>query len=66
MEVIINGEPRSIPENTSVAGLIALLGIEGETVAVELDRTIVRRAAWTERTLAPGAKLEIVHFVGGG
>jgi thiamine biosynthesis protein ThiS len=66
MEVIINGEPRTIPENTSVAGLLSILGIEGESVAVELDRTIIRRAAWQERTLAPGAKLEIVHFVGGG
>jgi sulfur carrier protein len=66
MEVIINGEPRTIPEETSVAALLALLGIEGESVAVEVDRAIVRRAAWAERQLAPGARLEIVHFVGGG
>jgi len=66
MEVIINGEPRTVPAETSVAQLLKLLGIEGEGVAVELDRAIVRRTAWTERVLTPGAKLEIVHFVGGG
>ncbi len=66
MEVIINGEPRTIPDETSVAGLLGLLGIEGEGVAVEVDRAIVRRTAWAERQLSPGARLEIVHFVGGG
>lgn len=64
--VAINGEPRLVPENTSIAQLLALLGIAGEGVAVELDHAIVRRAAWEERVLSPGAKLEIVHFVGGG
>ena len=66
MEVTINGEVRVVPDGVNVAGLLKALGIEGEGVAVELDRMIVRRTAWDERVLAPGAKLEIVHFVGGG
>ncbi len=66
MHVVVNGEPRTIPEGTSIAGLLALLGVEGESVAVEIDRAIVRRAAWAEREIASGAQLEIVHFVGGG
>ena len=66
MEVTINGEPCVVPDGLNVTGLLKVLGIEGEGVAVEVDRTIVRRAAWDERVLAPGAKLEIVHFVGGG
>ena len=66
MQVVVNGEPRTIPEGTSIAGLLILLGVEGEQVAVELDRAIVRRGAWADREIAPGAQLEIVHFVGGG
>ena len=66
MEIIVNGEPRHIDEGTTVAALVDQLGMEGERVAVELDRVIVRRAAWSERILTDGAKLEIVHFVGGG
>ena len=66
MEVIINGEPCVVPDLVNIEGLLRHLGIEGEGVAVELDRAIVRRSAWPERVVAPGAKLEIVHFVGGG
>ena len=35
-------------------------------VAVEMDGRIVKRAQWETLELAPGAKLEIVQFVGGG
>jgi thiamine biosynthesis protein ThiS len=66
MEVTINGEPRSVPDAVSIEALLRHLGIAGEGVAVELDRAIVRRTAWNERVIAPGATLEIVHFVGGG
>ena len=40
--------------------------IELNGVAVELNRTIVRRAAWPETTLKESDTVEIVHFVGGG
>jgi thiamine biosynthesis protein ThiS len=33
---------------------------------VEVDRRIVRRSEWAGRELAPGATVEVVHFVGGG
>ncbi len=66
MEVVINGEPRDIPAPCTVAELVASLGLEPAEVAVELERVIVRRAEWDHRLLAPGARLEIVHFVGGG
>lgn len=66
MEVIVNGEPRQIPDGETVAGLLAALGLESSRVAVELDRVIVRRPEWDSRVLMPGARLEIVHFVGGG
>lgn len=66
MEVIVNGEPRQVPDGETVAGLVAGLGLESSKVAVELDRVIVRRPEWASRVLCPGARLEIVHFVGGG
>ncbi len=66
MVVVINGEPREIPAAQTIAALVALLGLEPAQVAVELEHDIVRRADWGDRVLAPGARLEIVHFVGGG
>jgi thiamine biosynthesis protein ThiS len=35
-------------------------------VAVEMDRRIVKRTEWETLELPPGAKIEIVQFVGGG
>ena len=66
MEVTINGEPRTVPDSLNITSLLQHLGIPGEGVAVELDRAIVRRDAWSARPVPPGARLEIVHFVGGG
>lgn len=64
--VTVNGEAKRIARASTVAGLIQALGMEGDRVAVELNRVIVRRAAWETTEIAAGAKLEIVHFVGGG
>lgn len=65
-EIVLNGETRGIPEGSTVLTLLNELGIPAQRVAVELDRVILKPVAWGETVLRPGAKLEIVHFVGGG
>jgi thiamine biosynthesis protein ThiS len=62
----INGERREVPAGLSVLDLLALLGLDPQRVAVELDRRIVRRTQWDSTAVLPGASLEIVQFVGGG
>ena len=62
----INGEKREMVGAATLAELIALLGMQADRVAVELDREIVPRAQWEQTPLHEGALLEIVHFVGGG
>lgn len=66
MKVIINGEPREVPDRVNVEELIEYLGLRGERIAVERNREIVRRADWTRTLIEEGDELEIVHFVGGG
>jgi thiamine biosynthesis protein ThiS len=66
IEIRLNGEPRRIPAGTTVAGLLKLLGIQGDRVAVELNRSIVRRTDWDAAAIEPQAGVEVVHFVGGG
>lgn len=66
MKLIINGEPRDVPDRLNVEELIEHLGLRGERVAVERNREIVRRADWATTFLREGDELEIVHFVGGG
>ena len=66
LEIVLNGAPREVAQGSTVLDLLAALGVEPSRVAVELDRVILKPARWQETTLAAGAKVEIVHFVGGG
>lgn len=66
MHIVINGEPRSVPEGLNVAGLVEHLAMKGDRVAVERNLDIVPRGEWEATAIADGDKFEIVHFVGGG
>jgi sulfur carrier protein len=66
MHVSINGEVREVPEGTTVAGLLTLLGVRAPRVAVEVNEVVVTRAEHDARTLHAGDAVEIVAFVGGG
>jgi len=66
MEIVVNGEPRSTPEDQTVLGLLREMQLDPARVAVELDRRIVKQPLWSTTVLTPGARLEIVQFVGGG
>lgn len=66
MEVYINGEPRRVSEDTSVARLIQLLDLSGRRIAVEINQEIVPRERYTSRRLQGGDRIEIVHAIGGG
>jgi sulfur carrier protein len=66
MRIEVNGEPRDVPEETTVTGLLSLLGVAGGPVAVERNREIVPRAQHASTALREGDQLEVVQFVGGG
>jgi thiamine biosynthesis protein ThiS len=62
----LNGESRSLDTPTTVAGLLASLGLDVRKVAVERNEEIVPRSAYGDTWLDAGDSLEIVHFIGGG
>jgi len=66
IDVVVNGNPRSVAEGTTVAGLIGELGLGDRRVAVERNREVVPRAQHTTTVLTAGDRLELVTFVGGG
>jgi thiamine biosynthesis protein ThiS len=66
IEVIVNGAPRQVAADATVAALIGELGLDPGRVAVEKNREVVPRAAHTTTPLQPGDRLELVSFVGGG
>lgn len=64
--IVLNGEPRRVPEGLNVAGLLKHLEIDSAKVAVELNRSIVRKPEWESAEVGDGAQVEVVWFVGGG
>jgi thiazole synthase len=66
VRISVNGQPRTAAAGTSVAGLLATMGVDPARVAVERNEEVVPRKSWAEAQLREGDKLEIVAFVGGG
>ena len=66
MEILINGEPREVPAETTLETLVRLLDLKEDRVAVELNRSIIKRDRWPDTLLRDHDRLEIVQFVGGG
>ncbi len=69
MQIVINGQPRDLPTlsaGATVYNLLDALAIKADRVAIELNGSIVSRAAWPATPVAEGDRFEIVHFVGGG
>ena len=64
--ITVNGEPRSVPEALTLAGLLTHLAVDPRMVVVEHNRVIVRRAGLDGVQVAAGDEIEIVQFVGGG
>lgn len=64
--IVLNGEPRRVPDGLNVGGLLNYLEIDGQKVAVELNREIVRKPEWESAEVREGAQVEVVWFVGGG
>jgi thiamine biosynthesis protein ThiS len=66
VNISLNGEPRQIAAGSSVADLLAELGLQARHVAVEVNLELVPRASHAEHLLSEGDRLEIVTLVGGG
>ena len=66
IDVVINGQSRSVNVGTTVEMLIEELGLGDRRVAVERNRNVVPRAEHATTELAAGDRLEVVTFVGGG
>ncbi|MFQ5590575.1 MAG: sulfur carrier protein ThiS [Phycisphaerae bacterium] len=66
MQVILNGEQRSLDEGATVADMLRGLGIESGRVAVEINENIVPRKDYADAVVRDGDRIEVVTFVGGG
>ena len=66
IEIIVNGSPRKVPANSTIADLVAELELPADGIAVAVDRAVVPRSAHPSTALASGAQVEVIRAVGGG
>ncbi len=66
MEISVNGERLHAPAGSNITSLLHFLNIQTDRVAVELNKSLVRKRDWSATQVPSGAQLEVVEFVGGG
>lgn len=65
MKLIINGTAQSV-ECQFLGELVEHYKLNREHVVAEVDGEIIDRSEWDRYPLKDGARIELVHFVGGG
>jgi sulfur carrier protein len=65
MTITVNGDPREVPDHTTIDSLLASLSLTPDKVAVELNRRLTRSEKYNT-PLKAGDVVEVVTFVGGG
>lgn len=66
MQIIVNGESKEIEKELNLHEFLKRLDLPTERVAIELNKTVVRKKDWETVKLADSDKIEVIHFVGGG
>lgn len=66
IEIVVNGENKSVDAGTSVAQFLEQIQITSPAVAVEINQQIAPRDLHQQTLLKHGDVLEIVTLVGGG
>ena len=66
MNILFNGESRSVRDAITIAELLEELTLDPRRVAVEVNLELAPRDRHGETTLNEGDQLEVVTLVGGG
>jgi sulfur carrier protein len=71
VKVLVNGEPRELPDGLTVAELVEraapdLRLRQGRGVAVALDAEVVSRSEWERTRISEGQRIELLAAMQGG
>jgi sulfur carrier protein len=66
IEVVLNGEARSLPQTTSVADALQLWGYRCEQIAVAINGEFVARAEYANTLLSAKDLVDVVAPMQGG
>jgi sulfur carrier protein len=64
--ITLNGEPRQLPADSTVASVVALLTRVDTGCAVAVNDEVIPRHDWASRTLSAGDRVEVLTAVQGG
>jgi sulfur carrier protein len=66
VQVKLNGEPRELPDGTTMAQAVAELTALGTGVAAAVNGAVVPYGSWAATLLRDGDQVEVVTAVQGG
>jgi thiamine biosynthesis protein ThiS len=66
VEITYNGQPRRVAEGFTVADLLASSEAPLRQIAVEVNEQLVPRERFSDCSLQPGDRVEVVTLAGGG
>ncbi|MCG0290127.1 sulfur carrier protein ThiS [Streptomyces sp. PSAA01] len=66
MTVSVNGEPREVPDGTTLDRVVATLTRAPSGVAAAVNETVVPRTQWPATPLGDGDRVEVLTAVQGG
>ncbi len=66
MTITLNGEKKEVQSEINVSELLDVFSLPSERIAIELNKSVVRKKDWENIKINEADKIEIIHFVGGG
>jgi len=66
VEIELNGQPRQVAPGQTLHDLIVALELEGQALALAVNRAVIPRQRWREFSLQGQERVDIVRAIGGG
>lgn len=66
MECIINGRQHTFETAVTISSLLDHLDIEEHRIVIEHNGELIKKEAFSNRTVQNNDRLELLEFVGGG
>ncbi|WP_222105133.1 sulfur carrier protein ThiS [Denitromonas halophila] len=66
IQIELNGRPHPADATYTLADLVAKLGLAGKSLAISINREVIKRGDWPQRRIEAADRIEIVHAIGGG
>lgn len=66
MEILLNGERRTLRAAANVAGMVDELGLPSPQILIEHNSTALHRNEWKTTPITDGDRIEILQVSAGG